>query len=102
MRFRLALALLLAAAAPALADIKYEAEITGVEDKALRKELEAVSQLLGLREREPASAAALRRRAEDDIGRLKQALESQGYWASKLNLQLNTEAEPARVVVEID
>jgi translocation and assembly module TamA len=104
MRLRLSLALVfaLAVASDVRADVKYETEITGVEDKALRKELEAVSQLVTLKDRLPPSAGALRRRAEDDLARLKQALESQGYWAAMLNLQMNTDSDPARVVVEID
>jgi translocation and assembly module TamA len=98
----LGLVLFLLGVGAARADVKYATEITGVEDKKLRDQLKAISQLVALEERLPASVAALRRRAEDDIGRLKQALESEGYWAAKLNLVLVTEAEPVRVTVEID
>jgi translocation and assembly module TamA len=86
----------------ARADVRYQTEIVGIEDKALLDQLKSISQLVTLEERLPASNAALRRRCEDDLARLKQALESEGYWAPKLDLQIDSAADPAKVTVSID
>ena len=68
------------AAAPACADVPYETKIVGTDDKQLLAELNGVSQLVTLQDKPPLSEAALRRRAQEDLPRLKPVLESQGYW----------------------
>ena len=50
-----------------LADLRYDVEITGVEDSSLADLLDDVSELKSLEDRLPASEEALRRRA--DYGR---------------------------------
>ena len=53
------------------AELHYEAKIVGVDDSDLADLLSEVSQLKTLDDRLPASEEALRRRAEDDLDRLK-------------------------------
>jgi translocation and assembly module TamA len=98
----LALALLGSARA-ALAEVKYETEITGVdEDKQLRGDLEALSQLVKLEDRPPPSDAALRRRADDDLERLRPALQAAGYWAGQLSYTIDFDADPPKVTIHVD
>jgi translocation and assembly module TamA len=102
---------LLAAAVPfpALADVAYKAEIElkGLEDKKLLETLKAASQLVQLEDKPPPSNAALRRRAEDDVPRLKEVMQAAGYWTPTITyaLDVGNEAEPkgkAKVTVTID
>src|SRR4051812_32717690 len=101
-RLLVLVSLAVAASRPAGAGGAYEPQILGVEDKGLRSTLEAVSQLKALQERPPPSVAALRRRAADDLDRLRQAIQAEGYWAPSLDLSIDAEATPAQVRVTID
>jgi translocation and assembly module TamA len=99
------LALALAAATscglPAFADLPYRAEIVGATGD-LADLLDEVSNLRTLEKRAPASAEALRRRAEDDLGRLGDAAHSLGYWAARFTYKIDTTAAPAKVTVTVD
>ncbi len=65
------LALLCSPAPPVFADLRYEAQIVGVDDSDLADLLDEVSQLKTLEDRLPGSEEALRRRAVDRLrGRL--------------------------------
>jgi translocation and assembly module TamA len=102
--FRAALLSLLAAAASigvAWADVPYVVEITGIEDEQVAQDVEATSQLVKLKDRPPASAAALRRRADDDIPRLKQVVESAGYRAAAIDYAIDEAAAPLKVTVKV-
>ena len=103
----LALFCLAAAAASSFAaraqDLRYIAEIRVVGDAdGVPAQLRAVSQLVTLQDKPPATPAALRRRAEDDLGRLRPVLEANGYWAATLSFGIDTAVEPARVTVSVD
>src|SRR5216683_1933502 len=91
-------------AAPAWADIAYKAAIKleGLDDSTLLDTLKAASQLVQLEDKPPPSNAALRRRAEDDLPRLKEVMQAAGYWTPTLSDSLDLGAEPATVTVTID
>lgn len=101
-------ALWLAAAAPARAQIPlisdddpaYEVTFEGVDDEALRTLLEQSSLLVELQSKE-AGVAALRRRAAEDLPRLRRALRSRGYYDSGLASEV-TAGPPLRVTLRID
>ena len=98
----LVLALCLAPAGPAAADIAYKTEILGVEDRALVRDLRGASQLVQLENRPPASEVALTRRAEADRERLDAVLRAAGYYEAAIAFDIDTAADPARVRVTID
>src|SRR3546814_15469736 len=50
----------------------------------------------------PATAIGLRRRAEDDIGRLQTALRSEGYYDATIDLSIDGDARPVQVRLDID
>src|ERR1700679_2453770 len=83
----LVLALVLAAAAigPAAADTPYKIDIAieGAKDSKLVDALTGASQLVSLKDRPPASSAALRRRAEEDLPRLQSVMQAECYWQAK-------------------
>jgi translocation and assembly module TamA len=82
--------------------VAYEVQLEGVGDPELLELLRASSQLVALTDKPPATAVGLRRRAEDDIGRLQTALRSEGYYDAKIPLDIDSEAQPVRVRLAID
>src|SRR3546814_14010166 len=64
--------------------------------------LRASSQLVTLADKPPATAIGLRRRAEDDIGRLQTALRSEGYYDATIDLSIDGDARPVQVRLDID
>jgi translocation and assembly module TamA len=95
---------LMAAAAPARADVAYKTEIKlqGLDDSKLADALEAASQLVTLEDKPPASNAALRRRAENDLPRLAEIIRAEGYWTPKLRYTLDPAGGKARVTVTVE
>lgn len=90
--------------APVWADITYETsiEVRGAEDAELSDLLDDVSQLKQLEEdKKPASEEALRRRADDDLERLKDAANSLGYWNAQLSEEIDLTSDPAKVRVTV-
>jgi translocation and assembly module TamA len=87
--------------AGARAEVPYSVEITGIDDDQLQQDVEATSQLVKLKDRPPASVAALRRRADDDMPRLKQVVESAGYRAAAIDYAVDEAASPVKVTVKV-
>jgi outer membrane translocation and assembly module TamA len=94
------LALLCSPAPAVFADLRYEAQIVGVDDSDLADLLDEVSQLKTLEDHLPSSEEALRRRAEDDLNRLKDAAHSLGYWNAQFSYTIDAGPDPAKVIVE--
>jgi translocation and assembly module TamA len=97
----LALMPLLCCGPAAFADLPYRAEITGAEGD-LADLLAKVSNLKTLEKRPPASAEALRRRAENDLGRLADAAHSLGYWSARFVYAIDATAKPAVITVTVE
>jgi translocation and assembly module TamA len=89
---------------PATSDISYSSEIhlEGVKDSALERSLRDVSQLVKLEDKPPPSEAALRRRAEDDLPRLKEVVQAAGYWTPQLSYRLEPKDDSVEVEVIVD
>jgi translocation and assembly module TamA len=83
------------------ADFNYRAEITGAVDSDLADLLDKISELKTLEDKPPVSEEALRRRADRDLGRLVDAAHSLGYWDAEFAYDIDTEADPAKVVVTV-
>jgi translocation and assembly module TamA len=82
-----------------LADLRYDVEITGVEDSSLADLLDEVSELKSLEDRLPASEEALRRRADRDLDRLQDAAHSLGYWNAQFSYEIDATSDPVKVIV---
>jgi translocation and assembly module TamA len=82
-----------------LADLRYKAKITGVEDSNLADLLDEVSELKTLDDRLPTSEEALRRRADRDLGLLQDAAHSLGYWNAQFSYEINAASDPVDVTV---
>lgn len=82
-------------------EISYDAQITGVNDSALKTKLEALSELLTRRKEPPLSRLALERRAAGDEERLKEALQSEGYYGATLHTRIDFGAAPPNVILDI-
>lgn len=98
----LVLVLCLAPVREAAADISYKTEITGIEDRALARDLRNTSQLVQLESRPAASEVALTRRAEADRQRLDTVLRAAGYYEATIAFDIDASADPAHVRVAID
>jgi translocation and assembly module TamA len=101
----LAVMLALALAVTARADdLPYSTyiDLRGLDDAKLVDSLRGVSQLVALENRPPPSETALRRRAEDDLPRLKEVMQAAGYWTPQLSYALDLDSKPARLTVTIE
>jgi translocation and assembly module TamA len=96
-----ALTMALVCGPAAHADLNYRAKIEGAEDSELADLLDGVSELKKLEDKVPASEEALRRRADRDLDRLADAAHSLGYWDAEFSYDIDTEVEPAKVVVTV-
>ena len=72
--------------------VSYDIAFVGLEESELESLLGQVSQLAALKDRPPPSLAALRRRAEEDLERFRQALRSEGFYASTLSYRIERQA----------
>ena len=81
--------------------ISYEVRIRGVQDNALQKNMEAISDAVGLKDRPPASLSLLRSRAERDREEFLKFLRSVGYYGAGVETELNTETEPVQVIFHV-
>ncbi|CAE7883982.1 tamA, partial [Symbiodinium necroappetens] len=82
--------------------VDYRVELRGELPAPLRALLEEVSQLEEMRDRPPATRAALRRRVQDERGRYEAALKSAGYYAFALSSDVDTAQSPALVTVTVE
>lgn len=80
---------------------RYEVSLEGVEDDNLLSILTESSQLFALKDKPPATVVGLRRRAEDDLDRLRTALRSEGYYQSEVNFDIDGNVTPAEVTLKI-
>jgi translocation and assembly module TamA len=69
--------------------VTYSVTIAPTGDAALDSVLKGSSQLVALRDRAPAGPFALVSRARQDIGRLRTALESAGYYEPKITVSID-------------
>jgi translocation and assembly module TamA len=90
-----------AGAAAGREGVPYELTIEGVDDEALRDLLDEVSESRRLIDRPPPSLTRLRRRAEDDRARLQRALRSRGYYGAAVEIAIDADSEPVRVVFRV-
>ncbi|SDG52451.1 autotransporter secretion outer membrane protein TamA [Limimonas halophila] len=82
--------------------VAYKVDIKGVPEDDLRELLRGASQLVGLKDDPPATEAGLRRRARDDVDRLRTALQSQSFYGAEVAVSIDTAPDPARVTLEVD
>ncbi len=89
-------------ASPGHAEVPYKTDIVGTGDTHLRSQIEAVARLVTLKDKPPQTDQGLRRRAAEDLPRLKEVLHSQGYWEGQVDDVLDFAAKPAKVTLKID
>jgi translocation and assembly module TamA len=88
--------------APVTSPVAYDVRLEGDLPKAMRDLIEKSSTLMTQKDRPPASYAALSKRVDDDVGRLEDVLASEGYYEPDVKATIDTDVEPAQVVVSID
>jgi translocation and assembly module TamA len=82
--------------------VPYEVTVEGKLPDELKTLLEGVSDAAQRVDRPPASITLLRRRAQNDVARLQQALRSEGYYAGTIDVRVDRATEPAQVVFDVD
>ncbi|CRX38126.1 autotransporter assembly complex protein TamA [Estrella lausannensis] len=102
--FLLTLALMLALLTPLVsyAAIPYEVSLTGIESECVESLVRSSSQLVNLINTPPATRLALKKRAESDVPNIINALHSQGYWGSAVELDYDFDTTPANVIVKVN
>jgi translocation and assembly module TamA len=90
------------ASAEAEMSYKTELRLSELKDSRLEQTLNDASQLVTLEDRPPPSAAALRRRADNDLPRLNEVMQAAGYWTATVSYALDASTTPAQVTVTID
>lgn len=85
-----------------LAADSYKVEIAGVEEKELLSQLRSASQLVALTDSPSITAAALRRRADNDLQRLLRVLHSEAYYNAKIKFSFDFDQTPILVRIDID
>lgn len=96
------------AAAAATETPGYRVSFEGIADKGLLLALEAASDAVQLRTRSrvgtrsPVGPAALRMRAERDLARLAPVVKAHGYYAPRIDYEIDAEAAPVQLVFRIE
>lgn len=88
--------------APVTNPVAYDARIEGDLPQTLRDLIERSSMLMTQKDRPPASYAALSKRVDDDLGRIKDVLASEAYYEAEVEATIDTESEPAQIAVSVD
>lgn len=88
--------------APVTTPVAYDVRLEGDVPEGTRQLIEKSSALMTQKDRPPASYAALSKRVDDDVGRIKDVLASQGYYAADVKATIDAESEPAQVVIGIE
>ncbi len=81
--------------------VNYRVRIRGEIDRRQRSSLREISDTHALRHEPPAGRGLLRRRAERDRERFGLWLRSEGYFQSRVELLMDFERDPVRVVFEV-
>ncbi len=97
-----ALLLLTADMAVARESLAYRTVLSGVEQGDLRHAIAQQSWLMSLQDRPPPDLLALRRRADDDRGRILSVLRAWGYYAGTVHIAVNGAPRPAAVAIRVD
>jgi translocation and assembly module TamA len=82
--------------------LSYEVRIQGVTEPSLRQLLEDVSDTVKLRGHPPISIGLLRRRVREDVPKFLQALRSRGYYAAKVDTDLDAAAAPIQITFHVE
>jgi translocation and assembly module TamA len=88
--------------APVTNPVAYDVRIEGDLPQTVRDLIERSSMLMTQKDRPPASYAALSKRVDDDVGRIKDVLASEAYHEAEVEATIDTESEPAQVAVSVD
>ena len=82
--------------------IHYEMTFEGVSDSKLLAEMNSISDTLALKDRPPPSLNLLHRRVERDRSRFLKLLKAWGYYGAKVMADIDSKAEPVRIVFRVD
>lgn len=80
----------------------YRVSIRGIQNGSLKGLLEESSQLITLRKSPPPSASGLTRRIENDRERLNKVLRSEGYYAARLDIEIDGSQRPVSIFINIE
>ena len=87
---------------PVTTPVTYDVHLEGDLPADARGLVEQSSALISRKDRPPASYAALGKRVDDDVGRTKDVLASQGYYDAEVKATIIAESEPAQVLISVE
>jgi len=80
----------------------YQVQFQCQDDQEIENFLKSASQLCALQDSPPPTAAALRRRAEEDVPNMLKALQSKAYYNAKVHFSINYTLDPALVLLCVE
>ena len=80
--------------AAAVAEVSYKPVVSGLDDKALTKEVEKTSYLFQFEKKLPLSYDALDRRAKDDVQRLRDVMMAHAYYGADIRYKITKHPLP--------
>ncbi len=83
-------------------ELPYTVKLTGNERPEVRQVIERYSQVHRLQNRPPLSAVGIYRRADADVSRILEGLHTLAYYNADVDIDINTQVEPAIVTIHID
>jgi translocation and assembly module TamA len=80
----------------------YEVTFEGVPDNKLLEEMKALSDTIALKHEHPATFSLFKKRIERDIKKFLQLLKANGYYGAQVKGEIDSKAEPLRIVFQVD
>ncbi|MGV8074156.1 MAG: autotransporter assembly complex family protein [Syntrophobacteraceae bacterium] len=87
--------------APAQDGLLYDAVIKGIDEKSFRMDLESALTTFDMKNRPPPTVNLLRYRAEEDIPVIMKALRSRGYYAAKVEIEIDEASRPLLITFQV-
>jgi len=82
--------------------LPYEVSFEGVIDGRLLSAMKDISDTLALKQSSPATMGLLKRRIDRDTQRFLQFLKAEGYYGAEVRADLDSKAEPLRIIFRVD
>ncbi|MEJ2724656.1 MAG: POTRA domain-containing protein, partial [Deltaproteobacteria bacterium] len=80
----------------------YEVAFEGIPDSKLLKDMKALSDSIALKHEPPASLNLLKQRIERDRKKFLQLLKANGYYGAQVRGEIDSKADPPRIVFRVD
>lgn len=85
-----------------LAYVNYDIDVQGVSDHTTSRLIKNSSDLFAMKNKPPVSMRALKFRIENDLPKIREALEANGYFEAKVTYQIQSYTDSYNVLIEVE